>query len=246
MTNIMKKPKRIPAFCNRKYPHRLQPWSLASLCNISGTWGKKEKSAHQTRKRNHHSFIFTQRPLSFGCATWSRSQCLYETHMLIGCSDRSIEGPLPFIHILSLPLDGQVLFFPVVWSGDILEALIWTLKMLINFHASSCQILTECQKKLLQALYEIAGIWWYSNASLTYNIVVGPHLWLLSLENKGLGMFTSTCPIFLPQPRHSLLGNIRTASYTLDGWLAQPKSVGSADIYGHLKDITAAHNLGVL
>lgn len=44
ISNIIPKPKSIPAFCNKKYPPRLQPWSQASLCSISGTLEKRKKA----------------------------------------------------------------------------------------------------------------------------------------------------------------------------------------------------------
>ena len=43
ISNIIPNPKSIPAFCKKKYPQRLHPWSLASLCSISGTLKKKEQ-----------------------------------------------------------------------------------------------------------------------------------------------------------------------------------------------------------
>lgn len=45
ISNIIPKPKNIPAFCNKKYPQRLHPWSQASLCSISGTLEKEKKRA---------------------------------------------------------------------------------------------------------------------------------------------------------------------------------------------------------
>lgn len=38
------KGKRIPAFWRQKYPQRLHPWSLASLCSISGTFKTNKRA----------------------------------------------------------------------------------------------------------------------------------------------------------------------------------------------------------